>query len=320
MKLWIAPMVGLTTFNFRNVYTAHFRGAERAVSPFLTLVKGKKVKLSHLKDVLPEHNHTIDLVPQIIGNNSDLFTLMENQLFEMGYQEVNWNLGCPIERIAKGKRGSGLLPHPELIDAFLEKIFSSTKASISIKTRLGYHSPDELAPLIPIFNRYPITSITIHPRIGTQLYDGHCNLEKFEEYAPLLDTKVIFNGDIIYPNQFYNLQHRFPFVQEWMIGRGLLYNPFITEIISSPSHFNKEYCRQQFTAFSLALMNTYKHASKYERFYLNKMKEFWSYFASMFVNGEDLFITLKRCNSIVELENQIKYICEVEEFQDALFL
>ena len=44
---------------------------------------------------------------------------MAKALHDLGYEEVNWNLGCPHKPVRKKQRGSGLLPHPERVDALL---------------------------------------------------------------------------------------------------------------------------------------------------------------------------------------------------------
>ena len=160
-------MRGLTDAVFRNTYTRFFSGIDWAITPFLTTVRGAKIKTSHLKEVLPENNSAMPVVPQIIGNDPDEFITLAIALFDLGYTSVNWNLGCPFARVAKKKRGSGLLSHPERIDAFLEKASTALGDDrISIKMRLGRHHRDEILALMPVLSSYPLSSIILHPRTG----------------------------------------------------------------------------------------------------------------------------------------------------------
>ncbi|KWW30065.1 MAG: hypothetical protein AUK63_1111 [bacterium P3] len=224
-------MQGLTEVLFRRCYEHCFPNAvERAVSPFLSLTHGRLSNAwDKIEDVLPERNTgSIPVVPQILGREPDLFLQLACRLGEMGYSEVNWNIGCPMRRVAGKRRGSGILPYPDLVRGLLETIVPRLDGmSLSVKMRLGYGQPDEIFALIPILNDYPLASVTIHPRTGRQQYGGQCDLERFGRAAALLRHPVVYNGDIRTVADYRDIWRRFPTIADIMIGRGILYDPLL---------------------------------------------------------------------------------------------
>jgi len=311
----MAPMIGLTEHVFRKLYTQHFSGVDFALSPFITLVEGKKIKLSHLRDVFPENNTNLPIVPQIIGNNSKMFITMANQLANMGYNEVNWNLGCPIKRIAIQKKGSGLLPYPDIIDAIFEKLFSEVKCKISVKVRLGYNNSEEINSVIPVLNKYPLSSVTIHPRTGIQLYGGKTDPDTFAKIYKQIEAPIIYNGDIFTYQDYSELHKRFPEIESWMLGRGIIYNPFLPEIIKSGKEIPAEKAKQRFEEYNRAMFDYYLEHFSREQHFLNKMKAYWDFFNHQYINDEKIFYNLKICTTRKELELVFEEIYKNEEFK-----
>ena len=197
--LILAPMQGLTELMFRKVYHTCFPGAlDLAISPFLSLTHGNLADAwKKIDDVLPEANQdSIPVIPQILGKEPVEFVELANRLHEIGYSEVNWNIGCPMRRVTAKHRGSGILPYPDEVRSILDYIMPRLRPALSVKMRLGLHSPDEIFNLIPILNDYPLLNITIHPRTGKQQYSGQVDLDTFEQTLPLLKHQVIYNGDL----------------------------------------------------------------------------------------------------------------------------
>lgn len=229
-KLILAPMQGLTELLFRQCYEHCFPGAiDLAVSPFLSLTHGNLADAwKKIDDVWPEANqNSIPVIPQILGKESIEFIDLANRLGEVGYTEVNWNIGCPMRRVAAKHRGSGILPYPEEIEDILSTIIPKLKVRLSIKMRLGYYNNDEILKIIPILNQYPLASITIHPRNGKQQYGGQVDLATLDQVAPLLHHKIIYNGDVCTPEYYNMIRARYPIIEDVMIGRGVLYDPLL---------------------------------------------------------------------------------------------
>ena len=225
--LILAPMQGLTELLFRRAFERAFPGAfDYAVSPFISLTHGNlKDAEKKITDVLPERNSgSMRVVPQILGHEVGEFVDLANRLYDLGYEEVNWNIGCPMRRVAGKHRGSGILPYPEEVRAVLDGVVPAMRPQLSVKMRLGYRSAKEIDSIVPILNDYPLANVTIHPRIGKQMYSGVPDLTRFAEVLPMLKHKVIYNGDICSLYDYERIRRMFPTVKDVMIGRGVLYN------------------------------------------------------------------------------------------------
>lgn len=232
--LILAPMQGLTELMFRRVYEQCFPGLfDCAVSPFLSLTHGNLADAwKKIDDVQPEANRgSIPVIPQILGKEPEEFIALANRLYEVGYNEVNWNIGCPMRRVTAKHRGSGILPHPDEVRSILDLVVPQLKPHLSVKMRLGLTSSDEIFALIPILNQYPLASVTIHPRTGRQQYSGQVDLETFARALPLIKPPVNYNGDICTLADYRRIRQRFPQVKDVMIGRGVLYNPLLPAYI-----------------------------------------------------------------------------------------
>ncbi len=276
----LAPMQGLTEVLFRRVYEECFPGAIRlSVSPFISLThnlqhsKGK-AKESLLADVLPENNiGSIPVVPQILGKESGEFVEMSNILYDLGYREMNWNIGCPMRNITGKHRGSGILPYPDEVREILDNTVPRMKLQLSIKMRIGLRSKDEIFALIPILNDYPLSSVTIHPRTGRQQYTGVPDLDTFGEALHLIKHPVIYNGDIRTPDDARRIKARFPEVSDIMVGRGVLYRPTL------PLELNGQHpdsTTKLASRFINHLMEEIKVTLPTEQSILRKTKEYWS--------------------------------------------
>ncbi len=284
IRLYMAPLRGFTDSIYRNTFNIFFGGFDVAVAPFISTTSTKKIKRSRLKDVLPKNNSSIKVIPQLLSKSADDFIVFADRLFDLGYEEVNWNLGCPFPMVAKKKRGSGLLPHPDMIDSFLEKTIPSIPNKLSVKTRLGRESADEIVKLMPIFNQYPLKEIIIHPRTGIQMYMGEPDLEMFEKCLPLADHPLVYNGDITDLDTFIALSGRFKTIDSWMIGRGALANPFLPSIIRNgvdiyPNKVDK------IKEFHDMLFEQYDQVLSGPSHIVDRMKGFWGYFSRSFENG-----------------------------------
>ena len=120
MKYYMAPMEGLTGYIYRNAYQKYFHDIDRYFTPFIT---NKKLDFKVKKDIDPEHNQGMEVVPQILTNQPDDFISIVNQLKQYGYDEVNLNLGCPSGTVVAKNRGAGFLAVADQLDGFLDKIF-----------------------------------------------------------------------------------------------------------------------------------------------------------------------------------------------------
>lgn len=276
--LILAPMQGLTEVLFRKSYERCFPHAfDYAVSPFLSLTHGNLADAwKKIDDVLPENNEgAMPVVPQLLGKEPEEFVGLANRLGEIGFNEVNWNIGCPMRRVAAKHRGSGILPYPDEVQHILDAVVPQLKVRLSVKMRLGLTNPDEIFRLIPVLNNYPLASVTIHPRIGRQQYAGTVDQERFGQALTLLNTKVIYNGDICTVADYRHLRHRFPQVVDVMIGRGVLYNPLLPLQIKADMDGNSQPDYTHAVRFIDTLTTAILQRPVAETAKMRKIKEYW---------------------------------------------
>jgi tRNA-dihydrouridine synthase len=303
-ELWLAPLKGYTDSIFRKTYAEHFGGFDAAVAPFITAVRADRLTPNHLRDILPEDGESLPLVPQILGSNADDFIYLAQRIAELGYAEVNWNLGCPFRPVAKKQRGAGLLPFPEKVDEFLDKTLRALPVRLSIKMRLGRYAADEIYSLIPVLERYPLTRLIIHPRTGRQMYEGLPDLAAFQACLEVSRHRLVFNGDITTLDGFHALAARFPRVGSWMIGRGTLVDPFLPAAIKS-GRVRTTGRIEAFRAFYGALFAGYQEKLCGPGHLLDRMKGFWKYFAPAFKNGAKIE---KRVHRTFKLSDYIETV------------
>jgi tRNA-dihydrouridine synthase len=290
-------MRGVTTRFYRQAFVRHFDGLDAEMAPFIPTVQAEKINPKLLRDVLPENNSGLPLIPQLIGNRAEDFVRMSQALYDLGYDEVNWNLGCPYKPIRNKFRGSGLLPFPDRVDAFLNTVCSESPCRVSVKVRLGISDESDLMNLIPVLNRYPLSEVIIHPRTAEQMYDGTVDLQAFDAAFQTLTLPVCYNGDLFALSFFEQVSSAYPSIQRFMLGRGLLANPFLCEQIKSGKS-PIDNAIERLLAFHDEVLANYQTVIDGDRPLLGKMKEFWSYPAPNLSNGKTFFKKVKKCRSL----------------------
>ncbi|CUU47570.1 tRNA dihydrouridine synthase [Clostridium beijerinckii] len=301
MKYYFAPLEGVTGYIYRNAYETFFGQIDKYFMPFISPTKNKSFTSRELNDVLLEHNQGINVIPQILTNNSEYFTDTVNQLTKFGYDEVNLNLGCPSGTVVAKYKGSGFLAQRKLLDEFLEDIFSNASTKISIKTRIGKDSPDEFYELIEIFNKYPLEELIIHPRIQTDFYKNKPNMEVFKDALALSKNPVCYNGDIFNAEDYTQLSETYPKLETVMLGRGLIANPGLIEEIKTNRLMDKELMK----AFHDKVCIGYEEVLSGDRNVLFKMKELWFYMIHIFTNSDKYAKKIRKTNNLQEYKGII---------------
>lgn len=308
MELSLAPLQGYTEFLFREAYARHFSGLDRAIAPFIPSGLGTTVKHRRIRDLWKENNSGLKVEPQILGKSAPEIVPVANYLFDYGYDILNINMGCPIPAIRAKMRGSGILAYPEMVEMLLEKLFEELPNKISLKIRLGNESAEDIEELIPVLNQFPLHELIIHPRIGTQMYEGEVNLKRFEWCVKHAKASLVYSGDIFDLTTFRKLQQQFPTVNRWMLGRGVLFSPFLPEIIKRNDTSFVQGELQRFWDFHDDLLHqilTYRERPKNQ---LNKLKEYWRYFSQAFTQSEQHFYRISRAGHIEEYKSIVEQI------------
>lgn len=305
-QIYLAPLQGFTDFHFRNAYQKYFGEVDRYFSPWIKLDGEGKLKNSQIRDVRPENNQGVKLIPQLMCNNSVDFLYLANYLFNLGYPEINWNLGCPHPMITKRNLGSALLKNPDKIISILDEVLPKMQNKLSIKMRLGYESEDESIQLLPILNNYPLTEIIIHARTAMQMYKGKANINAFENCISLSKQKLVYNGDLNTLKMFKELSVRFPQINRWMIGRGLIANPFLATMIKNDSDKLPENYKKVFLDFHNNLMESYASHLSGEKHLLIKMISFWEYFSSSCNDAHKAYKRIKKAKTLIAYNEAVR--------------
>ena len=327
VKLSLGPFQGITDAPFRNVFKKHFGGIDKFYTPFFTGIQKDHAKNMQVEEIDPRFNDVETLTPQILSTDAEEILRFASQCKELGYKEINLNMGCPFPRVANKKRGSGLLPYPEKIDAILGAVFERIDLKFSIKCRLGYFNPDEIVQVINVFNQYPLSELIIHPRIGKQLYKGEADVQRFVELMPLIKAPLVYNGDIVSVESFERIREQVQPVNEFMLGRGLLANPFLAEEIKGNSRVcernevergNPEVLTdrtggnptrtERLHEYVLDLYeDRLRHAGGSPKV-LGRMKELWSYLMHSFDEPQDIWRKIKKINALKEYEEAVEAV------------
>ena len=296
--LHLAPLQSFTDRHFRNAFQEFMGDVDQFYAPYLKMNNDGTIKDGPKKDILPEQNPFETVIPQLMACCPEDFLIMADYISDLGYTEVNWNLGCPYPMVAKRDLGSGILNKPEKIIHILNEVLPKTKLQVGIKMRMGYEDTSDILTILPALNEYPLSEIIIHARYGKQLYQGECDRERFAECIPLTNHRLTYNGDIRSVSEFRALKAMFPEINHWMIGREAIGNPFLFEMIQEDSEELPEDWRSVFGSFLIQLMENHLSESKNEGNIFVKTKHFWEYFSNGVLAETDDYRAFKKLKNL----------------------
>lgn len=276
IPIHFAPLQGYTDDVYRRIHHELMGGIHSYYTPFLRM-EGGGVRSKDMRDIRPEFNEGIPVVPQIIVKSMKEFEFLTAIVEEKGYTRVDINMGCPFPLQAKHGRGSGLLAHVDIIEEIAKAIASKSELKFSVKMRLGWENTDEWRPVLDILNEIPLEQITLHPRIGTQQYKGSVNMEAFEEFYALCKHPIIYNGDVTSIEGIQKLEEKYPKLAGVMIGRGLLARPSLASEYVSGIELSWEKRRPVLLDFHDRLKAHYETTANSEAQVHSRLRLFWEY-------------------------------------------
>ncbi|MBE6942732.1 MAG: tRNA-dihydrouridine synthase family protein [Ruminococcaceae bacterium] len=301
MKIYFAPLEGLTDSIYRKLHRKYFPGVDKYFTPFFSPTVHRALTSKEARELPPADSFNGIVIPQILTKNAEDFLWFAGVCRDLGYGEINLNLGCPSGTVfAKGK-GAGMLRDTDTLDRFLEEIFSATPLPISIKTRLGVESPEEFPSLLEIFNRYPIYELTLHSRVRSQFYKGKPDMEAFRYCLENSRVPVCYNGDLFSLQDIAHFSAQFPACNTVMLGRGL---------IADPGMLSGGTKRETLQDFQDELLREYVTAFDSERNAMFRLKENWFYLLPTFAGSEKLGKRLRKCTDITEYKAITREIFE----------
>ena len=274
MTVYLAPLEGVTDAVFRRVHRDCFSGVAKYFIPFVSPTQNLAFTARDLSILAPENGFG---VPQLLCKDAALFLWAAQALGDMGYGEVNLNLGCPSGTVTAKGKGSGLLADVPALERLLDGVFARSPLPVSIKTRIGYTRPDEFDRLLDVFARYPIHELIIHPRTRVEFYKGIPHREAFAKAHAALDRPLCYNGDLFCEEDCRELMRQFPNTRALMLGRGLIANPALAQSLGG----GEALCKASLRAFHDRLLAAYQ--AKYPAHVtLGRMREIAKHFVCCF--------------------------------------
>lgn len=299
MILSFAPMEGVTGHVFRRVHRAHFPQADKYYAPFIAPDSKGDFKISRLRDILPENNSTLCLVPQVLANHAEAFLHVARQLADLGYEEVNLNLGCPSATVVSKHKGAAMLGERDALDAFLADVYARTPIAVSVKTRLGFSSTDEIGALMEIFTRYPIHELIVHARDRAGMYRSRPDWDAFSKTLAPGRFPVIYNGNIFTAADHRAVTECFPSLAGVMLGRGAAANPALFRTIRG----GEELSPGELRAFHDDLIEAHLSSGLSAPFTTAKMKEYWFYLHTLFPDCARPYKALTKARDLPQLRS-----------------
>lgn len=245
MSLYLAPLEGITTFVYRNAMHRLFPDyIEKYYIPFIMPHIKRDMNMKERRELCYENNKDLNAVPQLLTNSAQDFLRYEKIFSDMGYDEVNLNLGCPSGTVTSKARGAGFLSKKQMLDEFFEEVFADCNGKISVKTRIGVDCTEEFYELLEIYNKYPIYELTIHPRLLKEQYKGTPHREIFLYALENSKNKLVYNGDIWCSKDLKSLKDSLHMGEDddlrLMIGRGAIADPAIFRELNGGEPLKKE--------------------------------------------------------------------------------
>lgn len=309
MKYYLAPMQGITGYIYRNSYNKFFNDIDKYFTPFITPTSSERVNRKELKEILPENNEGLNIIPQILTNDSKGFINTCAKLKQLNYIQVNLNLGCPSGTVVSKNKGSGFLAKTEELERFLDEIFQSNTMKISIKTRIGKDDPKEAYKLIDIYNKYPIEELIVHPRTQKDFYKNTPNLDVFNDILSQSKNKVCYNGDIFTDHDYNELIKSFPKLDSVMLGRGIVANPGLVNLIKSDISLDKKILKE----FHDEILNNYIEEFKEDKNAMFRMKELWWYMIYIFSDNKKYSKKIKKSQNLNDYNRAVSSLFAEQE-------
>lgn len=307
----LAPMEGLTGHVFRQVHAACFGKLDRYYTPFLAPPRvGSAFGGRARKEVDPEHNRGLTVIPQLLTNNADEFVWATRLLADMGYTEANLNAGCPSGTVVAKGKGAGFLRELDKLDAFLADVCERSQLPVSVKTRAGMCDDGEFEDILAVYCRYPLKELIVHPRVQRDRYNGTPRRTLYGEALERAPFPVAYNGDIFGADDFDALLAAYPKTRHVMLGRGILANPALARMIRGGAPV---------TATELRRFHDHLYGAYLEEMGGNavfRMKEWWFYAQFAFADSLAVHRMVRKARKPREYEAAVERVFRTEQLAE----
>ncbi|MBQ3079407.1 MAG: tRNA-dihydrouridine synthase family protein [Clostridia bacterium] len=312
MVVYFAPLEGVTDIIFRKTHREMFSGVTKYFIPFVSPTQHMTFSSREQAAIAPENNAGVPVVCQVLTKEANHFTEMTKILSDKGYTEVNLNLGCPSGTVTAKGKGSGMLREPDRLHAFLSDVYASSALPVSVKTRIGFESPDEWPRLLSVFEQFPISEFIVHPRTRQQFYKGNPHREILSELLMCAPFPVVYNGDLFTKEDCKRFLEEFPGVSAVMLGRGLIANPALSETLTGGENATRE----RLYAFHNRLFEEYLKTWP-KNALVGHMHEIMYYMGACFENAQKARKAIRKSGTIEQYLSAARLLFENHALSDS---
>lgn len=295
-----APVQGHTDAAYRRLHALHYSGVAHYYTPFIRLEDGK-IRERDMRDMLSDCLPGGKCTAQVIFKDAVELEALLSRLHDAGVRSADLNLGCPFPLQTGRGRGAALPGNPAALCGIGSVLERYRDMEFSAKMRPGLSDPGEWELSWEFISRWPLTHLTVHPRLARQQYSGEPDMDLFKRIRDASGFPVIYNGDITTPDGF-------PpscISDGVMIGRGLLGRPSLAEEYISGEIDRDERLRRMLS-FHHDLMRHYEEVLCGETQVLSKIKPFWEYAEQEI--GRKAWKEIRKAGKIAKYRNAVALI------------
>lgn len=304
-RLYFAPVQGHTDAAYRHFHSKVYSGDQTYYTPFIRLEKDS-IRPRDLKDLNSDLNNSLSLVPQIIFKDEKELSKLIEILKENGNKEIDLNMGCPFPLQTGHGRGAATILNEDLARSVIDVIKNNPEIKFSVKMRLGLQDPQEWENLLPYLNEVELSHITLHPRIAKQQYGGEVDLTQFKKFLSQSKNKVVYNGDVLSPQQIKDTFNAFPVINGVMVARGILGRPSLFAEFQEGREWDKEKRLEKMLEFHRLLFNHYSSVLCGEAQVISKIQPFWEYAENEI--GRKAWKAIKKASNLAKYQSAVAMI------------
>jgi tRNA-dihydrouridine synthase B len=250
---------------------------------------------------------------QLFGSDPQVMADAAKACQDFGFDIVDINFGCPVNKVVKCNGGSGLLRDLPLVEEILRKVRAAISIPFTMKFRAGWNDQELVtAKMAKLAEDCGLQAVALHPRTREQGYSGKADWSRIAEVkAAVRHIAVIGNGDIITPEDAVRMV-RETGCDAVMIGRTASSNPWIFRQIQQylgSGKYEQPSERQRYD-----LMRTYYGmlCERGEPDTVGKMKQFATYFTHGVRNGSKLRVEIYKTTAAAEILDRVDAFFEHE--------
>lgn len=310
-----SPLQGYTEDAYRRIHAELVGGVDTYYTPFMRVEHGR-LRSKDMRDVKPEYNEGVSVVPQIIASSTAEVDLLFDHIAQLGcYHEVDLNMGCPFPLQTRHGRGAGLMSDTDKVREVVGRLkercedwnkSGNVQMTFSVKMRLGLAGADEWQKVLPVVEEYGPTHLTVHPRVATQQYGGELHMDEFDKLYSTTALPLVYNGDLCSPQDIKRIEDSYPKLKAVMIGRGLLARPSLAAEYAEGEEWSRSRRIELVKEMHDRLLSHLETVIPGEEQRLSKVRAFWDYMEGTFDKK-----LLKKVKKAGNMKNYLRAVSEL---------